>query len=86
MLIGSALVATSLSVGYYFGAQSRSFIPRSSAEQRGETKTDEDVEVQEAESESEDDEEEEEEDITDGDLSAIKAGFMQPCKLVSAQM
>lgn len=61
----------SLSLGYHLGA--RSSIPPVQLQPPSQ-----DIEVQEAE-ESDDDEDE---SMADGDLSAIKAGFMEQCKLV----
>ncbi|KAI0932486.1 hypothetical protein AcW2_001103 [Taiwanofungus camphoratus] len=68
-----ALVATSLSVGYAVGVKSAASAPARSLDSRNKpVPRNADVEV-------ESDEEEEE---ADGDLSAVKPGFMEQCKLV----
>lgn len=60
-----------MSVGYHFGSQSVS-APTIKPPTSG-------IEVQGTEENSED----EDEEIADGDLSAIQAGFLEQCKLVS---
>jgi hypothetical protein len=70
VLLCGALIAASFSIGYRLGQRTTTLPPASSEEP---------TEVQEAEVDSED----EDEEIADGDLSTIKAGFMEPCKLVS---
>jgi len=72
VFLGGALVAASLSIGYRLGTQSINSPPPLTPDSES------DVEVQEAEEDSED----EGEEIADGDLSTIKAGFMEQCKLV----
>ncbi|KAI0936069.1 hypothetical protein AcV5_004303 [Taiwanofungus camphoratus] len=68
-----ALVATSLSVGYAVGVKSAASAPARSLDSRNKPVP------QNADVEVESDEEEEE---ADGDLSAVKPGFMEQCKLV----
>ncbi|KAH9947656.1 peptidyl-tRNA hydrolase PTH2-domain-containing protein [Amylocystis lapponica] len=69
-----ALVATSLSVGYALGARSAVAVspdkstspPVAGSQEPTESDADSDGE----------------EEVADGDLSAVKPGFMEPCKLV----
>ena len=68
----AALVATSLGVGYALGQ--RSVLAAKATKSAPEPTTAEAIE----ESESESDEE----DLADGDLSAVKPGYNEPCKLV----
>lgn len=72
VLLCGALIAAFLSIGYHLGVQSTQH-PSSPPSDRG-------IEVQETESDSEG----EDEELADGDLSAIKPGFMEQCKLVSS--
>jgi hypothetical protein len=73
-LLCSALIAACLSIGYHLGAQSaQKSTPSESEPPEG-------IEVQEAEVNSED----EDEEMADGDLSAVRPGFMEQCKLVSS--
>jgi PTH2 family peptidyl-tRNA hydrolase len=71
VLLCGTLIAASLGIGYRLGQKSTTLLPASSENIV--------TEVQEAE-----DSEDEDEEIADGDLSAIKAGFMEPCKLVGS--
>ncbi|KII93424.1 hypothetical protein PLICRDRAFT_87801 [Plicaturopsis crispa FD-325 SS-3] len=73
----TALVAASLTAGYQLGKLTR--VPPSQTPNL-DAKQDE-TEVQDVE-EDEDDSEDEDESAADGDLAAIQAGFMEPCKLV----
>ncbi|PCH33427.1 peptidyl-tRNA hydrolase II [Wolfiporia cocos MD-104 SS10] len=68
-----ALVATSLSVGYALGARSaaaKSSSKPGSADVPAQKRADEDEES------------DDEGDVADGDLSSVKPGFMEECKLV----
>jgi len=82
----AALSLASLGAGYLLGARSKSVVVDSvtptppeatpaAAENIPSTET---SKPQDADSEDD----EEDEDIADGDLSAISAGFMEPCKMV----
>lgn len=82
VLLAGALIVASLSIGYHLGARSHSFTSppvEPATEPKPEVKP---VEVREVQSESEDDYDDEDEEMADGDLAAVKAGFMEPCKMV----
>lgn len=71
VILGGALAVASLSLGYYLGERStisRFQLPSKSVEVQKEEEIDE--------------EDDEDESMADGDLSTIKAGFIEPCKLV----
>lgn len=74
VLFCSALITVSLCLGYQLGAwTTTTSLPPTTFETQN-------AQVQEAEVDSDDDEDEE---LADGDLSTIKASFMEPCKLAS---
>lgn len=69
-----------LGLGYHLGAQSKLHTTPGPVQVVPEL-TEQGIDVQEAEEDYED--EDEDEEMADGDLSVIKAGFMEQCKLVS---
>lgn len=77
IVIAIALVA--LSVGYAFGAHSAS--TRLLAEQSKPTSLRQEP-PNPGKDVKEDSESEEEEEVADGDLGSVKAGFLEPCKMV----
>ncbi|GJE87793.1 peptidyl-tRNA hydrolase 2 [Phanerochaete sordida] len=80
LLTGAALVATSLGLGYAWGVKAASG-PKSPSKRRRESKPAEAATPPSAEDE-ESDSEMEEEDLADGDLSSVKPGSREPCKMV----
>ncbi|KAI0343918.1 PTH2-domain-containing protein [Trametopsis cervina] len=76
LLTAAALVATSLGVGYAIGVNSRQASSPQATDNAQTTLTSQAPVEESEESDSE------EEDVADGDLSAVKPGFMEPCKLV----
>ena len=69
------MVGSSLAVGYALGARSAS---SSTKQETSFIKKDTGIQPQDEDSSSE----MEEEDLADGDLSAVKPGFFEPCKMV----
>ena len=69
----------SIGIGYQLGALSIRDIPTSTDESSA-TITEREAHL--ANVEKEQDEDEDAEGIPDGDLSAVSAGFLEPCKLV----
>ncbi|OCH96582.1 PTH2-domain-containing protein [Obba rivulosa] len=79
IITATALVATSLGIGYAIGvnsASSRHTGPVQPPSSQGTTASTSKAAVEDVDSE------EEEEAAADGDLSAVKPGFMEQCKLV----
>lgn len=72
MLFCSGLVAASLSIGYHLGVWYTT-LPARSPEVGS-------IDLQELETEV--DSEDDDEQLSDGNLSAVKAGLMEPCKMV----
>ncbi|KAJ3560969.1 hypothetical protein NP233_g10491 [Leucocoprinus birnbaumii] len=72
----AAISAASLFVGYYLGKL------YGGTSVKGKEKVSEEPKETLAENDEEVDSEEEEESLADGDLSAIKPGFLEPCKMV----
>ncbi|KZP32293.1 PTH2-domain-containing protein [Athelia psychrophila] len=80
LLLGGALAAASLALGYQLGARSQTPAPPAPpATLEPDAKA---VEVQEAEEEGSDEDDDDDEDLADGNLAEIKPGFMEPCKMV----
>lgn len=70
----------SLSAGYALGALTSKGNTASTANASAAPKPNQDAQpIQDAQSEESDSEEE---DVADGDLSAVKPGFLEPCKMV----
>jgi len=65
-----------LGIGYYLGSHSASHLDSADAALNPQSTS----KILEASHDTED--ETDEEEISDGDLSAVRAGFMEPCKLV----
>lgn len=80
VITGAALVATSLGLGYAWGVKTASG-SKSSTKRREESKTAE-VATPKVLQDENSDSEMEEEDLADGDLSSVKPGFLEPCKMV----
>ncbi|KAI0690677.1 peptidyl-tRNA hydrolase PTH2-domain-containing protein [Cytidiella melzeri] len=77
LLTAAGLVATSLAFGYALGLNSRPAPEAGKLLAGGPSQTTQKpIEIADNDSDSE------EEDVADGDLSAVKAGSMEPCKLV----
>ncbi|EKM60874.1 uncharacterized protein PHACADRAFT_247082, partial [Phanerochaete carnosa HHB-10118-sp] len=80
ILTGAALVATSLGLGYAWGVKvasgSKSSSKRHAGSNLGDPATPQTIQDEEIDSEME------EEDLADGDLSSVKPGLLEPCKMV----
>ncbi|KIP11487.1 hypothetical protein PHLGIDRAFT_124884 [Phlebiopsis gigantea 11061_1 CR5-6] len=80
IITAAALVASSLAIGYAIGVKSAtSLSPETSSQAK--TPASEDASNVEPQDEGSDSEVEEE-DLADGDLSAVKPGYFEQCKLV----
>ncbi|KAI0085616.1 peptidyl-tRNA hydrolase PTH2-domain-containing protein [Irpex rosettiformis] len=83
LLTSAALVASSLAIGYAVGYSSRSAPttqPKETVKDAEESASTTSISKQQSVEEEYSDSEEEE--AADGDLSAVKPGFLEPCKLV----
>ena len=73
-VIFAASLLTSLSLGYALGVQSSRANAKATSNKPKSKKPESPKDTQQSDSE--------EEDVADGDLSAVKPGFMEPCKMV----
>ncbi|PSR71307.1 hypothetical protein PHLCEN_2v12821 [Hermanssonia centrifuga] len=81
IITAAALIAASLGVGYAFGLKSAPTPHPPKPEVSPKIPPQQEIPPHTNDSESDS---EEEDDVADGDLSAVKPGFLEPCKLVSA--